>query len=359
MERGDFIFSDYRFLLALEKSGCLGARTGWHPMILIDRDEKGIAGALVLFAKSNSYGEYIFDWGWANAAERAGLQYYPKLVAAIPFTPATGAKFLTRRDVGATARQRLLQAAFKLQVDENFSSTHFLFISNDEATHLKTSGLMIRDSFQFHWRRRESWQTFDDFLLSFRSSRRKEIRRERESVKKLGLTIDVLTSHQLTEEHASLMAYFYRMTISKMGGIPYLTPEFFKLVVQTMPENILFVLAKDPRGEAVAGALNFFQGETLFGRYWGSTDAYKHLHFEVCYYKAIEWGLANGIQLFEAGAQGEHKFNRGFTPHLTLSAHRFRDQNLGDAVENFLEKERGELVAVFQDYAEHDPFKRT
>ncbi|MES2963651.1 MAG: GNAT family N-acetyltransferase, partial [Bdellovibrionota bacterium] len=308
----DFVFADHRFLSSLEDSGCLGRRTGWHPLIVVARLEGRLAGALPLYAKTNSYGEFIFDWQWAQAAESAGLEYYPKLVGAIPFTPATGPKFLiatdTSTETSATEaissdgiRRSLLAAARTLVAEQNFSSLHLLFTTPDETRFLESSGSLVRHSFQFHWQRRPEWKTFADYLGSLRSKRRSEVRRERESVRASGLSLELVTGEQLTREHSNLMFRFYRSTIAKMGGVPYLTENFFKTITERMPERILFVVARKPSGEAVAGALNLFGGQSLFGRYWGCDDDYRHLHFEVCYYAAIEWALANGIELFEAG----------------------------------------------------------
>lgn len=355
----DFVFADHRFLSALEDSGCLGRRTGWHPRILVARASGELVGTLPLYEKTNSYGEFIFDWQWAHAAESAGLDYYPKLVAAIPFTPATGPKFLMAKEPAISdVRQTLLEAARDLCRESGCSSLHFLFTTPEETRFLETSSSFVRHGFQFHWQRRPQWKTFADYLAALRSKRRNEVRRERESVRTSGLTIELVTGGALTREHSDLMFRYYRSTIAKMGGVPYLTQNFFKLVVDRMPERVLFVVARKADGEAVAGAMNLFGGRTLFGRYWGCEDEYRHLHFEVCYYSAIEWALANGIDLFEAGAQGEHKFNRGFTPNMTFSTHEFRDAWFGDAIADFLVRERRAIDEVVADYEAHDPFKR-
>jgi uncharacterized protein len=357
LERGDFVFADLRFFKALESSGSIGRRTGWYPKIIAAFEEGELTGALPLFEKMNSYGEYIFDWGWAQAAESAGLDYYPKLVAAVPFTPATGPKLLLSKDdlKASRAKEHLLARAMSEAEDK--SSIHFLFTTKEETETLRERSYLVRHSFQYHWRNR-GWTTFAEFLESFRSKRRSEIRRERELVQKSGVTIERLTGDQLTSEHASIMYGFYRSTTEKMGGHSYLTRAFFSAVFETMKDSILFVLAKNPDGVAIAGALNFYRGKTLFGRYWGCHEDYKNLHFEVCYYQAIEWALARGFQLFEAGAQGEHKFNRGFTPQLTLSCHELSNPGLREAVADFLEREKRSIDSLFEEYREHDPFKR-
>lgn len=355
--RGDFIFADHRFLLALEESGSIGPRTGWFPKIVVAREGGKLTGAIPLFEKTNSYGEYIFDWAWAGAAQQIGLDYYPKLVAAIPFTPATGPKFLLSPDSqkASRAREAILQRCHSEA--EGLSSLHFLFSTPEEIEILRERSLLIRHSFQYHWRNR-GWSTFDDFLAAFKSKRRQEIRRERNTIAASGLKISCLTGDQLNESHAQVMHAFYLSTLEKMGGHPYLTREFFVQVFTTMSESILFVLAQTADGQPVAGAVNFFGSKSLFGRYWGCVDEFKNLHFEVCYYQAIEWALARGYQLFEAGAQGEHKFNRGFTPHLTLSAHEINEPRLRSAISDFLEREKMSIDNLFAEYAEHDPFKK-
>jgi uncharacterized protein len=356
LSTGDFIFADYRFLAALEESGSLGRRTGWFPRYLIARRGDALVGALPLFAKTNSYGEYIFDWAWANAAEQVGDSYYPKLVAAIPFTPASGPKFLLHPKACADVREQLVRAAEEVLGVMRARSLHYLFITPVEAKALEDEGYMIRHSFQYHWKN-EGWNDFEAFLASLRSKRRSEIRRERAGAQSHGLTFKTLTGDELTPEVAHLMTQLYRSQIEKMGGAAYLAPEFFALAFQKLKEQIVFMVAyKD--GEAVAGALNFRKGQTLYGRYWGCFAEYKNLHFELCYYRAIEWGLQNGIELFEAGAQGEHKFNRGFRPSLTLSAHRLENVDLARAVGAFISNEKEGLVELFEDYRQHDPFQR-
>ncbi len=362
----DFIFADHRFLRALEESGSLGKRTGWHPQILLawaEGSPEQLVGAIPLFVKTNSYGEYIFDWGWANAAEQAGLSYYPKLVSAIPFTPATGPKILLSQDalMAAKARERLIEKS--LELANEVSSLHFLFTEKNETELLRERGFLVRHSFQYHWRNR-GWSNFDEYLNAFRSKRRSEIRRERSHVANSPIRIRCLTGAELTasekapHEHADTMFSFYRSTTEKMGGHSYLTRDFFRRVFSTLADSILFVLATDENDVPVAGALNFFKDTTLFGRYWGCLEDHKNLHFEVCYYQAIEWALARGFQLFEAGAQGEHKFNRGFTPELTLSCHELRHVGLREAVADFLEREKESIDDLFKEYREHDPFKR-
>lgn len=347
----DFVFSDHRFFCALERGRCLGRRTGWFPRIYACRDDGRLVGALPVFDKTNSYGEYIFDWAWANAADQIGFEYYPKRVVAVPFTPATGPKILTGH---LRARELLLDAC--LRDSKEVSSLHFLFETAETIERLRERSFLIRHSYQYHWRNR-GWREFSDFLVALRSKRRSEIKRERALVASSGVKIERLTGDQLTPEHAEIMYAFYLSTIRKMGGHPYLTPDFFTDVFARMNDSILFVLASFD-GSPIAGAVNFYRGKCLYGRYWGCVDDYKNLHFEVCYYQAIEWCLESGVELFEAGAQGEHKFNRGFTPCLTLSAHEIHEPRLREAVSNFLEQEKVSIDELFKDYKEHDPFQR-
>jgi predicted N-acyltransferase len=357
LDRGDFIFADYGFLTSLEDGGALGRRTGWYPQILALKENGIVRAACPLFLRSNSYGEYIFDWSWANASEQAGHNYYPKLTSAIPFTPATGPKFLIHRDENAVhARELLTEAALELASRTHSSSVHFLFTTPDENAQLEKSEFAIRHSYQFHWQN-PGWRDFQDFLGAFRSKRRSEIRREREAVRALPLKIETLTGADLTAEHAGIMHAFYVSTVRKMGGIAYLTRGFFEQLFQRLSSNILLVVAYEGI-RPVAGAINLYSGNTLFGRHWGCAEEYRNLHFEVCYYRAIDWALANGVTLFEAGAQGEHKFNRGFTPNLCYSAHRLFHEPLHRAVASFIEEEKSAIRELFADYDAHDPFKR-
>lgn len=355
--RGDFVFADHRFLSALEKGRCLGRRTGWFPRILAARLDDRLVGVLLVFEKTNSYGEYIFDWAWANAAEQVGLDYYPKMVAAIPFTPATGPKFLLTADavVAAEAREELMKTVERHA--RTASSLHFLFETAAEVEVLRERSYLIRHSFQYHWRNR-GWRDFDQFLMALRSKRRGEIRRERSTIAKSPIRISRLTGDLLKPVHAEIMYAFYLSTIEKMGGQTYLTRDFFLDVFARMKDSILFVLAETDDRQPLAGALNFFGGQSLYGRYWGCADDYRNLHFEVCYYQAIDWCLQNGFELFEAGAQGEHKFNRGFTPHLTLSAHEIYEPRLRSAIADFLEHEKQSIDNLFAEYKAHDPFQR-
>lgn len=360
----NFPFASYAFLKSLEKSGSVGERTGWLPFYLSEWDGKELLGVMILFAKTNSYGEYIFDWAWANAYVNSGLDYYPKFVAAIPFTPATGPKILLQKSQSTDGRSqvltgttaRLLAAADTLMSQTGASSSHALFISESDFADFKSAGYFLRHSFQFHWRN-NNYVSFESFLETLTSKRRKEILRERRQVEKANVTIERLTGSQLTEDHADIMYQFYLSTIDKMGGHDYLTHDFYRQVFASMKDSILFVLARDRNsGRPVAGALNYFGSDTLFGRNWGCLAEYKSLHFELCYYQGIEYAIEKGFHLFEAGAQGEHKLSRGFLPTLTYSAHKIVHPQLGLAIQNFVEKEKDEIAKVFKVYNEHSPF---
>ena len=359
--REDYIFADHRFLTSLEESGSIGERSGWLPAVVSLRSSEGeLAGALLLFQKTNSYGEYIFDWAWANAFHSARIPYYPKLTSAVPFVPATGPKFLIHPQAPfEETRQKLLEVALSLVSpgSPTFGSLHFLFLSLNEAEAFKRNeNLLLRHSYQYHWRNR-NYRDIDAFLGALKRKRRNEIRRERQGAQQLGLNFQRLTGTALTPDHARAMSRFYESTVMKMGGIPYLTPQFFDLVFSRMSENILLCLAIGPSQEMVAGALNFFSGRTLFGRHWGTDVELKYLHFELCYYQAIEWGIENGIELFEAGAQGEHKLSRGFLPSLTYSAHWVKHPEFRAAIARFIAEEKTQIRMLFDELNEHGPYQ--
>lgn len=359
----DFPFATYSFLKSLEKSGSIGERTGWIPFYLSEWEQDELSGAMILFAKTNSYGEYIFDWAWANAYANSGLDYYPKFVSAIPFTPATGPKILLRSSKSVNRPQlidgttaRLIAAADALMNRTGASSAHALFISEKDFAGFESAGYFLRHSFQFHWRN-NNYVSFDSFLAALTSKRRKEILRERRQVEKANVTIERLSGSQLTEDHADIMYQFYLSTIDKMGGHDYLTHEFYRQAFASMKDSILFVLARDRNtGRPVAGALNYFGSETLYGRNWGCLADYKSLHFELCYYQGIEFAIERGFHLFEAGAQGEHKLSRGFLPTLTYSAHKIVHPQLGRAIQSFVDREKDEIAKAFKVYNEHSPF---
>lgn len=343
-------FTTHRFLLALEQSGSVGQGTGWQARPLVIRDGH-LRAAMPLYVKSHSQGEYIFDHGWAQALENAGGHYYPKLQCAVPFTPATGKRFLG--DVAL--REMLVQAAIGIADQNGLSSLHITFCTDEEATAL-SGDLLHRVTQQFHWENR-AYRSFDDFLADLSSRKRKMIRKEREVAQGAGLTIRALTGDQILPEYWDAFWIFYQDTGGRKWGTPYLTRGFFDAIQARMRDDVLLVLAFD--GETpVAGALNFIGRETLFGRYWGCTQDHPCLHFELCYYQAIDWAIANGLSRVEAGAQGEHKLARGYLPTPVHSLHYIADPNFRAAVARYLTEERRAVDEEIEVLTAYGPFKR-
>ncbi len=346
-------FSTHRFLMALESSGSTGEGTGWLPRPLILRDQGRPVAAMPLYVKSHSQGEYIFDHGWAEAYERAGGRYYPKLQAAIPFTPVTGRRFLGPE----TQRETLAKAAISLASRNGLSSFHATFCTAEEAQALNGfETLLPRKSQQFHWFNR-GYTSFDDFLADLASRKRKMIRKEREAAHAHGLTIHALTGDQIGPAHWEAFWAFYQDTGARKWGRPYLTRAAFTAFHETMRNDMLLVLAFD--GDIpVAGALNFIGREALFGRYWGALADYPALHFELCYYQAIDYAIAHGLKRVEAGAQGEHKLARGYLPQETWSLHWINDPGFRRAVADFLSREGQALDEEIEILTHYGPFRR-
>jgi uncharacterized protein len=361
LEPPEFPFFDFEFLRALGHSGSIGRRSGWSPAYLVCKEGARLLGALCLYLKTDSYGEYIFDWEWARAYQQYGLSYYPKLVAAVPFTPATGPKLLLPPDVDVTTRARvtnaLLEAAEDLGTEYRVSSSHALFLPEEELGEFMRRGFTVRHSLQFHWRNRD-YETFSDYLGTLSGKRRRQILRERRQLEGEGLEILHLTGNALLPEHAALMHRFYLATLDGKWGVPYLNRAFFDEVFKTMKDRTLLVLARDVTGLPLAGALFFLKDRSLFGRYWGAAQQRRNLHFELCYYQAIDFAIGRGINLLEAGAQGEHKLARGFLPALTYSAHKIRDPAFERAIREYIESEKQVLQNVMKEYSSHDPYKR-
>jgi predicted N-acyltransferase len=361
LEPPGFPFFDFEFLRALERSGSIGRRSGWSPAYLVCKEGGCVIGALCLYSKTDSYGEYIFDWEWARAYQQYELPYYPKLVAAVPFTPATGPKLLVRTGVDHATRTRvrraLLDAAEALGNEYGVSSSHALFLPEGELGEFEAQSFVVRHSLQFHWHNR-GYDGFSDYLGALSGKRRRQISRERRQLEGERLEIEHLTGDSILPEHAALMHRFYLATLDGKWGVPYLNRAFFDEVFRTMRDRILLVLARDTSGRPIAGALFFFKDHSLFGRYWGAIEERRNLHFELCYYQAIEFAIERGFRLFEAGAQGEHKLARGFLPSLTYSAHKIRDAAFRRAIGEYIESEKEMLAGVIDDYAAHDPYKR-
>ncbi len=353
----EFPFSSYQFLAALESGDCLGARTGWFPQFVVALDGEQLLGSVILYIKTNSYGEYIFDFPWADAFERSHLSYFPKLTSAIPFTPATGPKLLLAKQADPNEVTRLLQhgvdeLASRLQV----SSQHALFLPATQLRDYEQAGYFLRHTFQYHWLN-DNYKSFADFTAKLRGKRRKEILRERAKVRALPIRIQRLTGDQLTSAHGDTFYDFYLRTIDKRNSFDYLTRAFFRTVFTELRSRVMLVLAEDDQDRPVAGALNFFGEQTLFGRNWGCLAEYKHLHFELCYYQGIEFAIDRGLARFEAGAQGEHKFQRGFLPAVTYSAHKIYHPQMSQAIRDHVTYERAEIARVFAEYERQTPFK--
>ena len=351
-------FAEYAFLRALETSGSVGGDSGWMPMHVLVRRGEALLGALPLYAKLHSYGEYIFDWAWAGAAERAGLSYYPKLVSMAPFTPATGRRVLMAPDADAEQVASALMAGAQAAAQEiEASSVHLLFLTEAERDLLsRHAELMPRLSLQFHWHN-AGYETFDDYLGRFRSSLRKQVRRERRQANTAGLDIHVKSGPELSSEDWHALRGFYFDTCYRRGSGPYLTKAFFGELAEHCAARVVAVLAYR-EGKPIAGTLNFQKGKHLYGRYWGCTEEVPALHFELCYYRLIERAIEQGLERFEAGAQGTHKLRRGLLPAAIHSAHWVRHPGLGAAVAEFLPREAEHVRDELAELAMHGPFKR-
>jgi len=351
-------FVEHAFLLALENSGSVGRGTGWQPMHVLARDGGRLVAALPLYVKQHSYGEYVFDFGWAQAALRAGIRYYPKLVAMVPFTPATGRRFLIAPGVDeATAVRALLDGALRALEKTRASTIHLHFMNPHEAELVRADGRFLpRSSTQFHWKN-QGYTTFDDHLATFRSVVRKEVKKERRRVAEAGIEVEAIEGSQLTAEHWSALSGFYFDTCNAHGSGPYLTPEFFDVISKTHAQRVIAMIARH-EGRIVAGTLNFEKGRHLYGRYWGSVERHDSLHFELCYHRLIERAIARGCSRFEAGAQGMHKLRRGLLPTEIHNACYVADPRLRAAVADFLEREAENVQYELAELKHHGPSHR-
>jgi predicted N-acyltransferase len=351
-------FIHYDFLHALELSNSVGGRTGWRPRHLIAESAGGdLLGAVPCYLKSHSRGEYVFDRGWAEAYERAGGEYYPKLQVSVPFTPATGPRLLTRAGPQAeTVRATLTAGLVALCGELGASSVHLTFLPEAEARFLAEQGFLLRTDQQFHWTN-AGYGSFEDFLAALASRKRKTIRRERAEALANGVTVHRLTGNDLTEEIWDAFFAFYMETGSRKWGRPYLTREFYSRIAERMRDRILLVMAKRA-GRWIAGAINFIGAGTLYGRHWGAIEHHPMLHFEVCYYQAIDYAITHGLAHVEAGAQGEHKLARGYLPATTYSAHYIADLGLRRAVAEYLDHERAYVAAAGAELAALAPFRK-
>ena len=351
-------FVSHAFLKALEESGSAARETGWLPQHLLYEDADGrLLACMPCYLKSHSQGEYVFDHGWAEAYMRAGGRYYPKLQASVPFTPVTGPRLLSRAGTSPIERQAILLEAGRTLTEElGVSSLHITFMTREEWELAGRLGYLQRTDQQFHWRN-EGYETFDGFLNALSSRKRKTIKRERRAALQDGVEIERVTGRDLTEAHWDAFFAFYVNTGSRKWGTPYLTRECFSLLGQSMADELLLVLAKRD-GRHVAGALNVIGADTLYGRYWGTTETHDFLHFEVCYYQAIDYAIIHRLGRVEAGAQGGHKLARGYLPCETYSAHCIADPGLARAVADYLERERRAVTREAVLLTEGSPYRR-
>ena len=349
-------FTTHRFLYALEQSGSVGTGTGWQPRHLVARSAGEIIAVAPLYLKSHSQGEYIFDHNWAHAWQRAGGRYYPKLQMAVPFTPATGRRFLTRPGHETDGLAALVQGAVSLASEHRLSSLHITFCTPDEASRGAGIGLLHRITQQYHWANR-GYEDFDAFLADLSSRKRKTIRKERRTAQSFGGEIVQLTGDDIRPEHWDAFWRFYQDTGARKWGTPYLTRAFFDIAHDTMRNDMLLVLAQR-EGRPVAGALNFIGRDTLYGRYWGAIEDHACLHFECCYYQAIDFAIESGMKTVEAGAQGEHKLARGYLPVETHSLHWLADSGFSGAVEEYLRAEREAVGQDIEVLTSYGPFRK-
>ena len=351
-------FISYEFLYALEASGSTKIKNGWGGAhILLEDEAENLLAACPAYLKSHSMGEYVFDQGWADAYSRAGGEYYPKLQISVPFTPATAPKLLAGYEDKAVDLKRMLASSIpELCARLGASSAHATFLTEEDKDIFLEAGFLERNDKQYHWFN-ENYGSFDDFLEALSSRKRKLIRRERRDALANGITIQCLTGSDIKTEHMEAFYTFYMDTGSRKWGRPYLTRAFFSIIQETMPDQILLIMAKR-EGQYIAGAINFIGGDVLYGRNWGCIENHPFLHFEVCYYQAIDFAIQKGLKKVEAGAQGEHKLARGYRPVTTYSAHYIADPSFRQAVANYLQEERNYIAELQDTLSEQTPFRR-
>jgi len=355
-------FVSHAFLKALEESGSATAQSGWQPYHLTIEDSDGrLYGALPTYIKNHSQGEYVFDHGWAHAYERAGGHYYPKLQCAVPFSPVTGPRLLVRADTPDSAlspedaRKALAAGLIEATRQLGVSSAHVTFCTEQDAQTLQSMGYLIRHGHQFHWHNR-GYQNFEGFLAKLTSRKRKSIRRERQKVTEMGIVVRALTGPDIKPHHWDDFHRFYVDTYDRKWGYPYLTRAFFELLQETLVDDVVLMMAERD-GRNIAGALNLRGGDALFGRNWGCDQDFKFLHFEACYYSAIDFAIEHGLERVEAGTQGPHKVRRGYEPVHTYSAHWIKEANFRDAVDQFLRQERQLKDEEISNFKEFSPYR--
>ena len=368
----DAPFVQHAFLANLERSGCVGGSTGWTPDIQLlytqpPDGEEELIGAVPLYLKDHSAGEFVFDWAWADAAQRAGIQYYPKAVVGVPFTPVTGPRLLVSDSIDdpGDIKKRLIERAIEVTESKNLSSLHINFLPPPDVKFCRDRNLIVRKDFQYHWQNEhrlgpesgQRYEDFDDFLAEFRSKKRSNIKRERRRLREDGVTTTVKTGEEVTSRDLDRMFEYYRNTVRKFFyGNQYLNRDFFRRLGDNWSEYLHLVTAQKS-GEIYAGALNAATSDTLYGRYWGQSRDIDFTHFEVCFYQSIEWCIDNDIGLFEGGSGGDHKFDRGFTPSYTYSAHYLRDPRLSQAVERSVHQETRAIENKVEELKSNSPFK--
>jgi uncharacterized protein len=348
-------FCSHGFLAALEESGCASARTGWLPQhIILEDEDASLLGAVPLYLKSHSQGEYVFDQGWANAFEQAGGHYYPKLQSSIPFSPVTSPRLLTS-DIAQ--KEILLKAAIDLADELQISSLHFTFLEQDDIDVMTSHHLLNRKDQQYHWIN-DDYRSFNDFLEALSSRKRKNIQKERRCTHENHIEIEWVQATEISEDHWDHYFEFYLDTANRKWGRPYLNREFFSRLSENIPDNLLLIMAKRD-GRYIAGALNLIGGNVLYGRYWGATEYHKFLHFELCYYQAIDFAIQHGLSKVEAGAQGDHKLSRGYVPVVTNSMHWIVNPSFRDAIKKYLAEERKAVGRDIEYLKELTPFKKS
>ncbi|HVY79786.1 MAG TPA: GNAT family N-acetyltransferase [Steroidobacteraceae bacterium] len=351
-------FLRHEFLAALERTGCVGSRTGWEPRYLTLSDSQGLAAAAPAFAKSHSYGEFVFDFAWAQAYARVGRNYYPKLTVAVPFTPASGPRLLIRKDLDAESTAKLLLAAIEdYAAEHSLSSAHALFLDEPGRLACERAGWLLRRDCQFHWSNR-GYASFDAFLETFTAEKRKKAKRERRRVAEAGITFETRSGGDLDGRLLDRVYAFHRDTFLRHGHEPYLTKTFFAEIARTLGDALMVKVAMHS-GKPVATAIFFRSDDTLYGRYWGSAVDYHSLHFETCYHQGVEFCIENGLARFEPGTQGEHKVARGFEPVLTWSAHYIADRRFRSAIDDYLGREGAAIDEYAEEVRAHVPFRGT
>ncbi|MBI1964910.1 MAG: N-acetyltransferase [Betaproteobacteria bacterium] len=346
-------FLSHEFLSALHETGCAGAAAGWTPQFLLAKSRGALVGAMPLYLKAHSYGEYVFDWAWAEAYYRNGIAYYPKLVAAVPFTPVTGTRLLA---ADPAARELLIAAALELARRLGVSSLHCLFPTRAEARRLQAHGMMARTTVQFHWVNR-GYGNFEEFLGGFSHDKRKKVRQERRKIDAAGIRFQWLEGDRITERDWAFFNRCYQKTYREHGSTPYLSLEFFRRIGRTLPQRVVLIVAERD-GVPIASSLNIRDAGRLCGRYWGAVQHYPGLHFETCYYQGIEYCIARGIAAFEGGSRGEHKLARGLEPVETCSAHWLAHPEFAAAVGQFLARETRGMGHYLDELNERSPYKR-